>query len=121
MIIGPGDKLLITHRRLYETDQPRFFVGVVDAYESGVVRLSGYSWAREPLRGELRRKDDLRTKIIGIASPALICYQLPRAVELTRLELKHGAQTHQIVLTDNAGFCMDLTDRNPALPLGSAA
>lgn len=121
MIIEPGDKLLIAHRRLYESDQPRFFVGAVDAYEAGLVRVSGYSWVREPLRGELKRKDDLRTKIFAIASPGLICYLLPGAVELHHLDLRHGPQQHQVVLTDGAGFSMDLTDRNPSLRLGSAA
>jgi hypothetical protein len=120
MLLSPGDKLLIAHRRLYESDQPRMFAGTVVAYESGFVKLAGYSWVREPVRGELKKKVDQRTKIVSIASPGLMCYQLPDAVDIGRLELKAGAQ-HQVILTDNAGFTMDLTDRNPALRMGSAA
>lgn len=120
MLLSPGDKLLIAHRRLYEGDLPRLFAGTVVAYESGLVKLAGYSWVREPMRGELRKKSDLRTKILSIASAGLICYELPSTLDIERLELTPGRQ-HQVILTDGAGFTMDLTDRNPALRMGSAA
>ncbi|MBM4218875.1 MAG: hypothetical protein FJ171_04400 [Gammaproteobacteria bacterium] len=142
MLLTPGDKLLIAHRRLYEGDLPRLFAGTVVAYESGFVKLAGYTWVREPVRGELRKKTDQRTlevigparivrgelrkktdqrtKVFGIASPGLICYELPKALDIERLELTPGPQ-HQVILSDGAGFTMDLTDRNPALRTGSAA
>ena len=120
MLLAAGDKLLIAHRRLYEGDQPRLFAGIVEAYEAGIVKVAGYSWVREPVRGELQKKEDRRTKILSIASAGLICYQLPSQVNIERLELKPAAQ-HQVILTDGAGFSMNLTDRNPALRMGSAA
>lgn len=120
MLLTSGDKVLIAHRRLYENDQPRFFVGVVEAYEAGVVKASGYAWVREPVRGELRRKADRRTKIVSIVSAGFLAYQLPAAVDIEHLELKMG-RDHSVLLTDGAAFTMDLTDRNPALRMGSAA
>lgn len=120
MLLSPGHKLLVAHRRLYESDLPRLFAGTVVAYESGLVKLAGYSWVREPVRGQLKKKNDLRTKIFSIASAGLICYELPGTVDIERLELAPGAQ-HQVILSDGTGFTMDLTDRNPALRMGSAA
>lgn len=120
MLLSPGDKLLVAHRRLYESDLPRLFVGAVVTYEAGFVKLAGYSWVREPVRGELRKKTDRRTKILSIASVGLICYELPNTLDIERLELTPGPQ-HQVLLTDGAGFTMDLTDRNPTLRMGSAA
>jgi hypothetical protein len=120
MLLAAGDKVLVAHRRLYEADHPRLFVGTVVAYEAGFVKIEGWSWVREPVRGEIRKKPDRRTKLISIASPALICYQLPQAVDIERLELKPGPQ-NQVVFTDGADFSMDLTDRNASLRMGSAA
>ena len=36
MILNKGAKVLISHRRLYETDHGRYFTGMVDAYEDGI-------------------------------------------------------------------------------------
>ena len=33
MLLEPGDKILVAHRRLFERDVVRFFLGSVDAYE----------------------------------------------------------------------------------------
>jgi hypothetical protein len=37
MLLKTGDKILIAHPRLFESDQDRFFVGQVEDYEAGVV------------------------------------------------------------------------------------
>ena len=120
MLLACGDLVFIAHRRLYENDQPRFFAGVVDAYDAGVLKATGYAWIRESVRGELRRKSDRRTKVVSIASVGLLIYQLPAGVDIEHLELNIG-RDHTVILTDNAGFSMDLTDRNSAARLGSAA
>ena len=108
-MLKAGDKLLIAHRRLFETDQPRYFVGTVLAYEAGLVKLSGYSWVREHIRGDLERKDDRRVKVIALNSGAAISYQLPETVDLDALKLE-ARKAMTVVLTDGAGFLMDLTE-----------
>jgi hypothetical protein len=37
MLLKVGDKILVAHRRLYDKDEERFFVGRIEAYEAGVV------------------------------------------------------------------------------------
>jgi hypothetical protein len=43
MMLKEGDKILIAHRRLFEKDDVRFFVGRVDAYEAA----TGHSYVRD--------------------------------------------------------------------------
>ena len=46
-MLEAGNKLLVAHRRMFESEQPRYFVGEVVAYDSGIVKLAGYSFARD--------------------------------------------------------------------------
>ena len=82
MVLEPGNHLLIVHRRLFEADHSRFFVGRVEGYDSGVARVSGYSFGRDHLNSKFIRKPDLRTKLIGIGSGTLIIYCLPNDISL---------------------------------------
>ncbi len=119
-VLATGDKVLIAHRRLYEHDQPRFFVGIVDVYDAGMMKVTGYCWIREPIRGDLEKKADRRTKIISILSAGYIVYQLPSRLDLDALVLGHD-NAKKVVLSDGDGFMMDLTDRTQGVRLGSAA
>ena len=82
MVLEPGNHLLVVHRRLFETDHSRFFVGKVEAYDCGIARVSGYSFGRDHLNSKFVRKPDLRTKVIGISSGSLIIYYLPGDIAL---------------------------------------
>lgn len=112
-MVKPGDKLLIAHRRLFEEDQPRFFVGRVVAYEHGVAKVAGHAWVRERVRAEFGRKSDERIKFVPLTSGSIMAYELPGTVDLARLVMR--ATRLGLVLTDDAGFSMDLTDRVPQI------
>ena len=112
-MLKPGDKLLIAHRRLFEDDQPRFFVGRVLAYEHGIAKVAGHAWVKERIRAEFGRKPDERVKFVPLGSGSIIAYELPATVDLARLVLR--STSHDLVLTDGAGFSMDLTDRVPQI------
>ena len=77
MILEPGNKILISHRRLFDADEPRYFIGEVVAYEADIVKVAGYSFVRDVVSGRVLRKDDKRTKLASLASGALLMYQLP--------------------------------------------
>ena len=76
MFLQEGAKLLVCHRRLFAEDQPRFFVGVVEACDGPLAKVSGFSWTRDASRGYVR-KDDRRTKIVSLGSGSVIVYELP--------------------------------------------
>jgi hypothetical protein len=42
MLLEPEDKVLVVHRRLFEGDHQRFFVGIVENYEEGIAKVSGF-------------------------------------------------------------------------------
>ncbi|MEM9803367.1 MAG: hypothetical protein AAGA20_23820 [Planctomycetota bacterium] len=108
MILKPGMKVLVAHRRLYETDHSRYFTGVVDAYDQGVARISGHTWMHDGYRGSFKRKPDVRTKIVPLISGSVIVYQLESSVNLDALEVVVEGVT--LVMRDNEGFSMDLTE-----------
>ena len=108
MVLNSGSKVLIVHRRLFETDHPRFFVGQVDAYENGIAKVSGFSFAYDVFDGRFDKKTDLRTKIFSITSGNIFCYELPSEIKLQNLKFEH--ERHFVYLTDGQKFKMDLSE-----------
>ena len=108
MILEPGNKILASHRSLFAQDEQRFFVGEALSYESGVVKLRGYSFVVDSTRGVVLRKDDPRVKVISLQTGSLIVYQLPETlpVEAVHFELGAGA----FVITDGGDISVNLTD-----------
>ena len=51
MPLTPGDKVLIVHRRLFEKDTDRFFLGTIEAFEAGLARVTGFTFARNLMTG----------------------------------------------------------------------
>jgi hypothetical protein len=108
MIIAPGDKLAIAHRRLFAEDRLRFFIGTLEAYEEGMARLTGYSWVHEPFAGTFHRKEGARTKVLPLAAGGFITYVLPGtcAVDAVRFEARGG----MLWMTDGMDFRLDMTE-----------
>ena len=109
MLLEIGAKVLVSHRRLFPEDQGRFFVGSVVGCEAGIVKVTGLTWTRDPTHG-FHRKRDLRTKLISLHSGTQIVYELPTNVEVEALRLEQPTG-HTVILTDDAKFQMDLSER----------
>ena len=108
MILQNGAKILVAHRRLFDADHGRFFVGLVEGYDDGIACVSGHTWIRDGYTGEFKRKDDERTKLIAIGSGNVIVYLLPTHVPLSSMQLVvAGTSVH---LRGEGGFEMDLTE-----------
>jgi hypothetical protein len=100
--------LLVTHRRLFEKDESRYFVGTVDAYEAGIVKATGYSFVRDMGSGRVLRKDDRRTKLFSIISGAFLVYQLPDEAELDAVQFV--SQDDELSLSDGKHFKMNMAE-----------
>jgi hypothetical protein len=85
---------------------PHYFVGRVDAYESGLVKATGHSYIRDPVTGGMIEKTDPRTKILALASGALLVYQLPAATALETLTFTWA--DGRVTAADGQGFTMNL-------------
>ena len=108
-MLKQGEKLLIVHRRLFEKDTPRFFVGEVLIYEAGIVKVKGYTFVKDMFSGNMQKKSDLRTKVMSIVSGTLIVYQLPVTALLDSMRFTVD-QDGGLVVTDEGGFSMDVSE-----------
>ncbi len=108
MLLQSGDKLLIVHRRLFERDGSRFFVGNVEAYEAGIVRVKGYTFVRDPIGGTVSRKNDVRTKLFSLSSGTLMVYVLPRDLNVDSVQMV--AKESSLTLTCDSKHHMDLSE-----------
>ena len=110
VFLEPGNKVLVVHRRLFEKDQIRFFLGLVDGFNenNGLLKVTGQSigLARS---GGLSKKKDPRTKILSLTSGTLIVYLLPQSAKLEKTTVEFDTQGN-LWLTDGAGFHMDLNE-----------
>jgi hypothetical protein len=121
MILETGMKVLIAHRRLFESDHLRLFIGTIEGYEDGLARVTGHTWIRDGYHGGYERKDDLRTKIVPVASGTVLVYQLDSTVDLDTLHVR--TEGHEVYATDGHGFRMNLTEgylhAAPVAPFGA--
>ncbi len=108
MILKSGDKLLIAHRRLFEKEEPRYFVGEVVAYEAGIIKLAGFSFVRDITSGSVIRKDEPRTKIVSVSSYAFLIYQLPDDLDIIKVSFEN--EEGQQFLTDGGSLRMNLAE-----------
>ncbi len=108
MVLKEGDKILVAHRRLFENDQVRFFIGRVAVYEGGIVKATGHSYVHDAVGGRVIEKAEERTKILSLTSGTLLVYQLPDTVAFDAL--KFVSAEGRISLTDGMGFTMNLAE-----------
>ena len=115
MLLQPGFKVLVVHRRLFEKDHERFFIGEVDGYEDGIIRVRGYTWLRDLFAGTFFRKRDERTKILSLASGTFLVYELPADLDVESAGIRFEGEDH-VVLCDDKSFEMDLTEGRTYMP-----
>jgi len=110
MLIDEGDKVLATVRRLYESEYPRFFIGVVEAATETVVRVLGAVYIWDPYRNAVVQREGRRRKLIPFSSPHFIVHSLDRDLDLDAVTFT--ADTNgRIFLTDGGKPIMELAER----------
>ncbi|MCA9464634.1 MAG: hypothetical protein KC643_04205, partial [Nitrospira sp.] len=95
--------------QLFEKDTPRFFVGEVEDYESGMVKVKGFTFVKDFFRKKIKKKIELRTKIFSMLSGTFLVYQLPSPLRLDSVTFHHD-ETGGLMLTDDGGFSMDVSE-----------
>ncbi len=112
MFLEQGEKLLVTHRRLFRNDTHRFFCGEVEHYQDGIVLIEGYTWTWDPMSGQMVKKEDRRRKLVALASGTVIVYALDRTVDIEALGFERESNG-RLLLTDGADLKLDLTEQTP--------
>ncbi len=82
-------------------------MGEVQVYEAGMAKVKGYTFVKDLFSGQMKKKPDLRTKIMSIVSGTFIVYQLPVTVLLDSLRFDLDQEGGPILI-DEGGFSMDV-------------
>ena len=108
-LLSPGEKIHVMHRRRFEKDLRRHFVGQVEAYEQGIARTSGYVFVIDDLSKHLFvKRPDCRTKLVPVGSGDVIVNVIPQDVDLERVA--YEIQDRTLWVTDGSGWSMDVKE-----------
>jgi hypothetical protein len=106
--IRDGDKILVVDRKIFHDDNTRFFVGVVEEYDDGVVRVRGYPFHLSPYEVTgIERHGEERVRVIAVSGDILL-YLLPRETEVTKMQMRRSPKSLQ--MTDGGAVTLDLTE-----------
>lgn len=109
--LEPGYKLMVVHRRLYKEDQSRYFIGTVDAFneKSGLLRMTGHTWAKSHRDLSVTKKEQARTKILALNSGTIIVYVLPMETRLDKLQFVSEVEG-RVWLRDGQSVNLDMSE-----------
>jgi len=108
MILTQGDTILVVHRRLFADDEILYFIGAVDAYESGMAKATGHSFLWDQSNGVMVEKNKARTKILALCSGLFLVHLLPAGVVFDALQF--AVIDGSLTLSDGDKFAMNLAE-----------
>lgn len=108
MILKQGEKIHVIHRRHFEKDHHRHFVGVVDCYEGGIVRATGNVYTVDPVNYSFFRRPETRTRLIAVASGDVLVNVLPDSVKLDKITYKQERKAVRV--TDGSDWFLDISE-----------
>ncbi|MBI3413747.1 MAG: hypothetical protein HY043_00275 [Verrucomicrobia bacterium] len=109
MLLLKGEKIHVVHRRLFEKDIRKHFVGEVEDYEDGLVRATGYVFMiDDPRENVFRKRAELRTRIFSLHGGNIILNVIPPTVELAKVRYEsHG---HCFRVTDGSEWQLEIKE-----------
>lgn len=108
MILQKGEKVHIIHRRNYEKDRHRHFIGVVDEYEQGVARVTGHVYTVDAGKFAFVKREEVRTRIVSVISGDVLLNILPPKVDLSKIVYKQERKAVRV--TDGSDWHLDLSE-----------
>jgi len=108
MILAKGEKVHIIHRRALEHEPHRHFIGEVEDYESGVVRVAGYLYTVDRELGGFIRRPEKRIRVISIASGDTFVNVIPDSTDLENITYQQEKKA--IRVSDGSGWYLDISE-----------
>ena len=108
MILNSGEKIHVVHRRFFEQEARRHFIGVVDHYEQGLARVTGHVYTVDRARFAFIRRPELRTRVISLVSGDLLVNIIPGHVDLEKVVYKQ--ENKAVRVTDGTDWFLDLSE-----------
>lgn len=110
MVLVNGDTVLVSNRRMFERDESRYFVGRTIACEGPLLKVEGFSFVRDLATGYVVKKDEKRVKVVSLASPGYIVYQLQSDINVENVDIESG--DGDAILVDGDRHIMNLSERS---------
>ncbi len=107
-IVSPGEKVHLIQRRHFELEPHRHFVGTVEAYSEGLLRVVGHMFAVDSSTFEFRRRPEVRTRIVSAVSGEVLINILPPSVDLAKVVYRQEAGALRV--TDGTDWHLDLSE-----------
>lgn len=108
-IVRRGEMVHVGQIPRFERDVRRHFIGVVEAYDQGLMRVSGYSYVVEdPKRPLFQRRPERRTKVVSLVAAGHSIYIIPPGVNLEDIHYK--MIQNRMVVTDGRAWTMDVKE-----------
>jgi hypothetical protein len=108
MILANGEKVHVIHRRQFEKDHHRHFVGTVENYENGIARVTGHVYTVDPVKFTYVKRPEVRTRIISLISGDLLVNVLPAKVDLEKITYKQAKNAVRV--TDGSDWHLDISE-----------
>ena len=108
MILNKGEKIHIIHRRHFEKEPHRHFLGVVDDYENGLVRVTGHIYTVDQTTFIFFRRPEPRTRIVALGSGDVLVNVVPKTVDLEKVVYKQEKKSLRV--TDGSDWHMDISE-----------
>jgi hypothetical protein len=108
MILKSGEKVHVIHRRHYEKDKHRHFIGVVEAYDLGVARVTGHVYTVDTVKFTFMKRPEVRTRLVSIVSGDVLVNIIPAKVELEKIIYKQERKAVRV--TDGSDWHLDLSE-----------
>ena len=110
MLLDVGDTVLVSHRRMFQHDEARFFVGALIAADHELLKLEGYTFVRDLSSGMVIRKDERRIKLLSLANDGYIFYQIPGKLNVADIQVAN--QAGEVTLVVGSQTIMNLSERS---------
>jgi hypothetical protein len=108
VILQPGEKIHVIHRRFFEKEPHRHFIGVVEACADGAARVVGHVWTVDRVKYVFVKRPEKRTRVISLVSGDLLINVLPPSVDLDRIVYKQEKKSVRV--TDGSDWHLDLSE-----------
>ena len=108
MVLQKGEKIHVIHRRYFEKEPQRHFVGLVEAYDAGVARVTGHVFAVDSVKFVFFRRPDIRTRLIAIASGDVLVNIMPSEVDLEKIVYQQDKKFLRV--TDGKKWHLDISE-----------
>ena len=108
MILKAGEKVHVIHRRNYEKDNHRHFIGVVDGYEGGVARITGHVYTVDTAKFTFIKRPEVRTRLVSIVSGDVLLNIIPAKVNLEKITYKQERKAVRV--SDGSDWHLDISE-----------